>query len=194
MKNAALFAIPLAVLALAGCKKESPQPAEATSPAAPDTAMPPAVVPTATETVAEVVSPGQAFANTAAASDAFEIAASKLAATHAQSANVKHFAEQMITAHTKSTTLLKTAASAAIPAITPDPTLSPAQQQTLDTLATKSGKDFDEAFAKAQVDGHQATLDVLKAYSSTGDVPSLKAFADHVIPIVVAHLNMAKAL
>jgi putative membrane protein len=140
------------------------------------------------------VSPGQTFADTAAASDAFEIETSKLAATKAQSAKVKRFAEQMIKAHTDSTAKLKTAASAASPAIAPNAQLSPAQQQTLDALAGKSGADFDTAYAKAQVDAHQMALDALKAYANTGDVPSLKTFAGQVVPVVTAHLNMAKGL
>ena len=42
----------------------------------------------------------QAFANAAASSDRFEIESSRMAATSAQSASVKSFARQMITAHT----------------------------------------------------------------------------------------------
>ncbi|QWT16683.1 DUF4142 domain-containing protein (plasmid) [Sphingobium xenophagum] len=62
---------------------------------------------------------------------------------------------------------LKTAAAAASPALTPVPQLSPAQQQTLDAL---------------------------KAYSASGEVPSLKTFAGELVPTVTAHLNMAKGL
>lgn len=58
------------------------------------------------------------------------------------------------------------------------------------------GKIFhhDSAKADAQRTGHQATLDALKAYSASGDVPSLKAFATKMVPIVTGHLNMAKSL
>lgn len=137
---------------------------------------------------------GQDFANHAAASDAFEIASSKLAATNAQSPAVKSFAEEMIKAHTESTAKLKKAGAAASPAITPDPTLSSDQQQQLDALKGKTGADFDAAFATAQVSGHQQALDLLKRYSAQGDVPQLKSFADEVIPIVTRHLDMAKKL
>lgn len=37
------------------------------------------------------------------------------------------------------------------------------------------------------------TLAKLKAYSANGAVPSLKRFATELVPIVTAHLNMAKA-
>lgn len=38
------------------------------------------------------------------------------------------------------------------------------------------------------------TLDTLKAYATTGDVASLKSFASALVPIVTAHVNMAKGL
>jgi len=139
-------------------------------------------------------SPAQAFADTAAASDTFEVETSKLAATKASSAKVKSFAEQMVKAHTDSTAKLKAAAAAAAPPITPVPALTAAQQAKLAELTAKSGADFDKAYAAAQIEAHQATLDALKGYSASGEVASLKAFATELVPIVTAHLNMAKGL
>ena len=57
-----------------------------------------------------------------------------------------------------------------------------------------SGAEFDAAYAKAQVEAHQMTLDALKAYAADGAVPTLKSFATELVPVVTAHLNMAKAL
>lgn len=183
----------VSALALAGCgKKEDSSDAamtEASSGAMAGTdamASDPAMAPAA--------SAGQTFANAAAASDMFEIETSKLAADKASSAKVKSFAQNMIKMHTESTAELKAAAGAASPAITPDPALSAMQQQTLDALKSASGAAFDTAYAKAQVDAHQMTLDALKAYSASGDVPSLKTFAAKMVPIVTGHLNMAKGL
>jgi len=187
MKHSILLAVSIGALALAGCKKsESPAGDVVATTAPSDDAMAPAPAATA--------SPDQAFVDAAAASDAFEIQSSQLAATKGQSAEVKRFAAMMIKAHTDSTAKLKTAAAAASPAITPQPTLTPMQQQTLDELSTKSGDEFETAYAKAQVDGHQMTLDKLKAYSANGGQASLKTFATGLIPTVTAHLNMAKAL
>ena len=143
---------------------------------------------------APVVSAGQTFANTAAGSDAFEIAESQLAATSAQSAAIKSFAKKMIEAHTGSTAKLKTVASGLTPPIAPDPTLTADQQQKVDALKAKTGADFDTAYAADQVAAHEATLDALKSYSTSGDVPALQSFATGLIPTVTAHLNMAKGL
>jgi putative membrane protein len=137
---------------------------------------------------------GQSFANQAAASDDFEIATSKLALDKASKPAVKKFAKQMIDAHTGSTAKLKSVASGLSPALTPDPTLSAEQQQVLTDLQAKSGTEFDSAYKAAQVDGHQKTLDALKGYGASGDVPALKTFATGLVPTVTAHLNMAKNL
>jgi putative membrane protein len=137
---------------------------------------------------------GQSFANTAAASDAFEIATSQLALENSSSAAVKKFANQMIAAHTASTDKLKAAVTGLTPAITPVPTLNAEQQATVDSLKTKKGADFDAAYIAGQQAGHQQTLDMLKGYAATGDVPALKTFATGMVPTVAAHLNMAKGL
>lgn len=187
MKYAALIAVSAVALTLAGCGKKAEPDAQATAGAEVSGTVPDGTAPVA-------ASAGQVFANAAAASDAFEIETSRLAAEKADAAKIKTFAGQMVKAHTDSTAKLKAAASAATPPIAPDMRLTFEQQQALDALQAKSGADFDKAYAAAQVDGHQKTLDALKAYSATGDVPSLKNFATELAPIVTAHLNMAKGL
>ncbi|MDQ2878094.1 MAG: DUF4142 domain-containing protein [Pseudomonadota bacterium] len=140
------------------------------------------------------LSPAQTFVNTAAASDAFEIATSKLALDTSKSASVKAFANQMIKAHTGSTDKLKSVTAALNPPLTPDPVMSADQQATITALKAKTGPEFDTAFATAQVNAHQAALDGLKAYGASGDVAPLKDFANGLVPIVTAHVNMAKDL
>jgi putative membrane protein len=187
MKSTILIAVSLAALSLAGCKKDAASTNEAAGTATPSDEA-------AMASASPAASAGQMFADTAAASDMFEIETSKLAINKSQSAKVKRFAEQMIKAHSQSTTKLKTAAGAASPPITPAGQMTAMQQQALTDLSGKTGADFDTAYAKAQVDGHQMTLDALKAYSANGDVPSLKALATELIPIVTGHLNMARSL
>ena len=143
---------------------------------------------------APMANPAQTFVNTAAASDAFEVASSKLALDNAHSAAVKKFAQQMITAHEGSTAKLKTVTAGLSPALTPDPTLTADQQGKLDAMKTSKGADFDTAYIAAQQTGHQQTLDVLKAYAASGEVPALKDFASGLVPTVTAHLNMANGL
>lgn len=200
MKLSLCVAISLVALGLGGCgKKAEPAPSAEPSARIPIKGERAATevsanLPTNEGAVAVAVSPEQMFANTAAASDTFELETSMLAARKAASAKVKRFAEQMIKAHTESTAKLKTAAAAANPAITPVPDLTAMQRQMLDALGAKSGADFDTAYVQAQVDAHQGALVGLDAYLANGNAPSLKAFATKLKPVVTAHLNMAKAL
>jgi putative membrane protein len=145
----------------------------------------------------EAVTPtptGQEFADRAARSDAFEIAAAKLVADHAASADVKSFAKKMIAAHTESTAKIKAAAKKADPAIRPDPTLTSDQNDKLTDLGKLNGADFDKKYIAGQVDAHKDALVLMQGYAKDGDVPSLKMAAGEIAPIVQQHLEMAKAL
>ena len=137
---------------------------------------------------------GQEFADKAAKSDAFEIAAGKLAKTNADSADVKKFAATMIEAHTGSTAKIKAAAAKATPEIKPDPTLTSDQQSKLDDLGKLKGADFDKAYVDGQISAHEDALSLMKTYADKGDTPSLKTTAGDIAPVVQKHLDMAKAL
>jgi putative membrane protein len=137
---------------------------------------------------------GQEFANKAAKTDAYEIAAAKLAQTNAASAEVKAFAAEMIKAHTDSTAKIKAAAAKASPAIVPDAALTQDQNDELAELAKKKGAEFDEEYIDEQVDVHQTALAMMRDYSEKGDTPSLKAAAGEIAGVVQKHLDHAKSL
>ena len=137
---------------------------------------------------------GQDFADTAAKSDAFEIAEGKLASTMGKDKAVTDFAKMMVKGHTDSTAKLKAAASSATPAITPDPTLKPDQQAKVDALGQMSGEAFDKQYAADQVAAHEEALAGLKGYAATGDVAPLKTWATNTAPVVSGHLDMSKKL
>ena len=192
------IALAAATLALAGCNQKN-EPAQTN---VSDNAISTNVssenassgMPTENGAITSEVTSGQTFANTAAASDAFEIASSKLALTRATSDAVKTFAQKMIDVHTASTAKVKAAAASANPAITPDATLSKDQQQEMSALQSASKSAFDAAYIDDQVSVHQAALGGLKNYASNGDVEALKSVATQLVPIVTAHLNAAQAL
>lgn len=139
-------------------------------------------------------SSAQAFVNTAAASDRFEIETSKLAAASANSAAIKDFAAMMVTAHTDSTNKLKSTVASDPSGIVVNDALNAEQQATIDGLTRKKGPEFDTAYAAAQISGHEKTLAELKDYAAAGDNAALKALAQDLIPVVTEHLNSAKAL
>jgi putative membrane protein len=187
MKFAVYLTVSLAALSLAACKDE-----QAPAPNNVNTGAPTDVASMAPPVAAE--SPAQAFINTAAANDMFEIEASRLAASKASADETKRFAEEMIKAHTDATQKLKAAATAASPAMSPVASMTAAQSAILADLRGAPAAGFDKAYATAQINAHQSALDALKAYSANGAVPSLKAFATQMVPVVTAHLNLAKSL
>ena len=135
----------------------------------------------------------QGFANAAAASDAFEIASSELALQKAQSAEIKQFAQMMIDGHRASTDKLKSALAGMDGAPAPDPTLTAEQELAMEQLRAASGAAFDQAYAAAQVDGHQKALALLETQASADGNP-LSGFAKEMVPVVSEHLEMAKQL
>ena len=184
MRKTTLILLSATAITLAGCGKKAETPpvsADLNQDASMTSPLP-------------ALSPHQAFANTAAASDFFEIESSKLALERSSSATVKAFANQMIKAHTESSDKLKATAAMLSPAIMPDDTLGPDQRATLDSLTATEGTAFDGAYIAAQVGAHEKALEALKGYAATSDVPELKAIANELIPKVTAHLNMAKGL
>lgn len=132
---------------------------------------------------------GQQFADTAAASDAYEIAAGNLAREKATSQALKDFGAMMVTHHTQSTAKLKTAAAAAKPTVVPHADLNEEQEANLSTLRDATGTDFDVAYKTQQIAAHEKTLTALQSYAATGDVPELKAHAGATAPIVQEHLE-----
>ncbi|MBO9576392.1 MAG: DUF4142 domain-containing protein [Sphingobium sp.] len=136
----------------------------------------------------------QEFVDKAAKSDAFEIAAAEIAEKNATLAGVKDFAKMMVTAHKESTAKIKKAAAAAMPAITPDATLTDDQKSELDKLRGLKGEDFDKAYIDNQTEAHEDALSLMKKYAADGGVESLKTAAGEIAPIVQEHLDKAKAL
>lgn len=196
----ALFSVALAAstLAVAACGPQAEQTVET---AADDTANALADIGDATENAAEdagdALTPtpdGQAFVDRAAKSDAFEIAAAKLAQSNAASAEVKSFATEMTRAHTDSTAKIKAAAAQATPPITPQPALTEDQNAKLADLGKLTGAEFDRQYMAGQVKAHEDALALMERYSQHGDVAPLKTVAAEIAPIVQRHLEMALEL
>lgn len=196
-KTASLMAI-AAVLALGGCgpkaEKTGAAPQNSIDNAADATGL---AISNAAQGVKEAVTPtpgAQDFTDKAAKSDAFEIASAKLAVDKAASPDLKSFAEMMITDHTASTAKIKKAASAAMPAIIADVTLTSDQQGRRADLAKLSGTDFDKAYAGQQIDAHKDALLLMQVYADKGDVAPLKAAAGEIAPKILTHLNKIRAI
>lgn len=135
----------------------------------------------------------QAFAESMANGDMFEIESSKLAATMSKNQAVKDFAAMMVKDHTASSARLKAATAGMTPAVTLAPMLDTMQQADLAALKG-AGDTFDKLYVEKQVAAHEKALALLTAYASTGDAPALKDFAAKTAPVVEGHLKMVRAM
>lgn len=130
------------------------------------------------------------FWNKAAEGGMAEVELSKLAQTKSQNADVKKFAQMMITDHTKANTELK--ALAAKKNVTLPTALSSSHKSTLDKLGTLSGADFDKAYVDAMVSDHDGAVSLFQTEGDGGTDPDLKAFAAKTLPTLKGHQTAIK--
>lgn len=182
--KAYLFLAAAGSLALAACGDAGETDATATGEAMAEQ--------TATPTAAATAMTAQAFVDSAAASDLYEVEAGKLAEEMGQSQEVKDFGAMMVKDHTTSSIELKTAAGQA-EGVTLNPQLTPMQESNLDALKA-AGDNFDSTYKQQQVAAHEAALKLLRDYAAAGDAEPLKAFASKTAPVVEGHLGHARML
>jgi putative membrane protein len=121
-----------------------------------------------------------------------EVAAGKIAEEKAQKDNVKDFARQMVTDHSKANDQLATIAQQEkIKAPTaPDKRHAAAA----DRLKKMSGAEFDRSYMKGQIEDHEKTVQLFQKEAKSGQDPKLKAFAADTLPVLQHHLQMAQGI
>jgi putative membrane protein len=145
------------------------------------------------------------FRAKASASDAFEVLSSKIALTHATNLDLKSFARMMIADHTKSTKKLVSLGGISMASLKTkmkpghdgkyvDNDLLGSNAAELNSLDSKSNRDFDKTYINDQVKGHEDAVSLLEDYARNGDNAKLKSFAHDILPTVKQHLARAKEL
>jgi putative membrane protein len=133
------------------------------------------------------------FAMASAQSDAYEIAAGRVAEAEAQDSRVREFAKQMIQDHTKTSEALKAAVSKS--GLPPPPnTPNTDQARMLYGLQSLKGQDFDREYIVQQVVAHQGALTVEEQYANSGGDANLKKAAASTLPMIRHHLEVIKQL
>ena len=99
-----------------------------------------------------------------------EVMASTAALQRAQSADVKQFAQQMVTDHTAVNEELKTLAASK--SVTLPATPSEKQQSNIAKLNARSAADFDREYMKMMVSDHEKTVKLFQRESER--VPTLR--------------------
>ncbi len=126
-----------------------------------------------------------------------ELAAGKLGVQKANHADVKAFAQRMVTDHIKASEELMTLAKTRnvtlkkIDEPTAAGTEPPAMPNALNTL---SGEAFDRAYMDQMVKEHQAKVFLFEAQARDGKDAAVTAWAAHKLPTLETHLKAAQTL
>jgi putative membrane protein len=134
------------------------------------------------------------FAKKAAIGDMFEIESSKLAASKSASAEVKKFAQEMVTAHTQTTEEVKKLATAEGFAAELPKQMDSKHSKMLSELKGLSGTKFDRKYIELQVAAHKEAAELFDTYATQGKSPAFKQFAAQTAPIIKRHLDHAQTL
>ena len=120
----------------------------------------------------------------------FEVQAGNLALQKASSADVKSFAQRMVTDHGKANAELASLATAKGVALPTE--LEGPEESAYEHLQSLSGAEFDKAYMQHMVEDHnKAVAEFDKASTSATDA-DVKAWAGKTLPALQEHSAMAK--
>jgi putative membrane protein len=132
------------------------------------------------------------FAAEAASGGMTEVALGKIAEEKGVNPRVKKFGSMMVTDHSKVNDELKALAQSKNIAVPSAPNAG--DQQTIDKLSAKSGKDFDDAYVSDMIGDHQHDIKAFEGASKTLKDPDLKAFVIKTLPMLKMHLDAINAV
>lgn len=136
----------------------------------------------------------QGFAEAAAQSDMYEVAAAKIALHRSHSDDVKSFAQKMIDAHNGTTRELKHLVSSGKVQATLPTAMDDRHKGMIDNLTGASDTDFDGRYIDQQETAHSEAETLFKTYGDNGDNADLKQFAANTVGAISDHLKMAHDL
>jgi putative membrane protein len=147
------------------------------------------------------------FRHQAMASDAFEIASSKIALGQSQNPHVKSFAHMMIHDHSLTTKHLLSTQSTLTQSdidskIATDAhgmhgandLIDQSHADMLNKLGNEKAKDFDSDYMSDQVSGHEDAVSLFNDYATNGDDRGLKHWAGKTLPKLKMHLSKATSV
>jgi putative membrane protein len=132
------------------------------------------------------------FAKEAAIGGMAEVEMGQLAATKAQSPDVKQFGQRMVDDHGKANNELKSLASQKNWTLPTE--LDQKHKATRDKLEKLSGPAFDRAYMTEMVADHNKDVAAFGRESKTGKDAELKAWAAKTLPTLQEHQKMAKEI
>jgi putative membrane protein len=136
--------------------------------------------------------PAARYLMKAGASDLFEIQSAKTV-MDSRNPKIHDFAQMMVTDHTQSTDMVKTAATQAGLHPAP-PHLTPKQTSDLAALRRAQGPARDALYIRQQKVAHSEALMVQSGYASGGSVKPLRMAASQIVPVVKHHIAMLRSM
>lgn len=131
------------------------------------------------------------FIRKAALASMVEVALGQLAQALADSEQVKQFARQMVEDHGKVNDQL--VAFGKDRGVGVPPELDRKHEALIGKLKSLWGADFDREYMKAMVADHEESIALYERQASAGRDPELEAFASKTLPVLEAHLKLARA-
>jgi putative membrane protein len=132
------------------------------------------------------------FAAEAAQGGMMEVSLGQLAAQKGADQAVRDFGKRMSDDHQKADDQLKdilTKKGAGYP-----DSLDKSDQRTIDRLNKLSGSDFDRAYMKDMVSGHEKDVKGFQDESKSAQDPDLKMWVNQTLPTVQSHLQQAQGI
>ncbi len=137
--------------------------------------------------------PTPVFLAKAGASDLYERTASQLVLGSTRNPGVRRFASMMVTDHSKSTAMVKSAAMRS--GLHPNPPmLDWKQKKMIGDLRHANGRRRDALYIDQQKGAHAEALSLMQDYAATGSTPALRRAAGNIVPVVQHHIEMLNAL
>jgi len=120
-----------------------------------------------------------------------EVKLAELASQKSQNQSVRQFAASMQKDHSAANTELKGLAKQEQLPVPEE--LDSRHQSEVTALSSKSGTDFDEAYAATMVKAHKQAIALFKSAAHCSD-PNIASFADKTLPTLETHQRMADDL
>jgi putative membrane protein len=142
--------------------------------------------------MAAVSAPDKTFATEAAQGGLAEVEMSQLALQNGTSPQVKQFAQQMVTDHTKANQELSQLAKTQ--GLDLPSQVDAKHKSAMEGLEGMHGSSFDSIYMQNMVQSHQQVIADFEKEAQNGSDPGLKSFAQKYLPILQQHLKMAKSV
>jgi len=131
------------------------------------------------------------FVKKAALDGMTEVEAGKVALSKSQDPAIRDFAQRMVTDHGKANSELESLAVRK--GLQAPKRLDAEHKEMLDTLSSKNGKEFDQAYAEHMNMDHSKAIALFESAAGSND-PDLAKFAKETLPTLKEHKALAQKL